>query len=84
MAIPTCAKCGGHSYEVRIVEPVGSNFKQNLLQCTACGTPVGVLDFYNLGNLLKDQEKEISGLKRQLSNLESAVQQILQYVQRIR
>lgn len=83
MAASTCAKCGNVSFEVKTIEPVGGNFKQNLLQCRGCGAPVGVLDYYNLGGLLKDQEKEIAGLKRQLSNVESGIGQILQCLQRM-
>jgi hypothetical protein len=59
-----CPKCNGTVWEIKTVDPMGGNYKQSVLQCVSCGVPVGVLDYYNLGSLLKTQEKEIAELKQ--------------------
>ena len=61
-----CGHCSATSWEVKTIEPIGGNYRQNVLQCANCGVPIGTLDFFNLGNLLQMQEKHIAELKRQL------------------
>jgi predicted nucleic-acid-binding Zn-ribbon protein len=59
MALSTCIKCGGHSYEVHEVEPKGSKFKLYFVQCAKCGGVVGVTDYYNIGALLHVMAKKL-------------------------
>jgi predicted nucleic-acid-binding Zn-ribbon protein len=54
MAQPTCVKCGNTSFETRAYSPVGANFKLTFVQCTMCGGVIGVMDFYNIGQLIHD------------------------------
>jgi hypothetical protein len=69
MAFSTkCGHCNATVWEIKTIDPAGANFKQSVLQCASCGVPVGVLDYYNLGSMLKKQEKEIADLKKQLSH----------------
>jgi hypothetical protein len=44
MAVSTCIKCGGHSFELALVTPLSESNKLTMVQCANCGTPVGVLD----------------------------------------
>lgn len=44
MAVSTCIKCSGHSFELALFTPLGESRKLTLVQCSQCGTPVGVLD----------------------------------------
>jgi hypothetical protein len=44
MAVSTCIKCGGHSFELALFTPLGESHKLTMVQCAACGTPVGVMD----------------------------------------
>jgi hypothetical protein len=44
MAVSTCIKCGGHSFELALFTPLGESYKLTMAQCATCGTPVGVLD----------------------------------------
>jgi hypothetical protein len=44
MAVSTCIKCDGHSFEVALFTPLGESHKLTMVQCATCGTPVGVLD----------------------------------------
>jgi hypothetical protein len=44
MAISTCIKCDGHSFELALFTPLGESHKLTMVQCASCGTPVGVID----------------------------------------
>jgi hypothetical protein len=44
MAVSTCIKCGGHSFELALFTPLGETHKLTMVQCASCGTPVGVTD----------------------------------------
>jgi hypothetical protein len=44
MAVSTCIKCSGHSFELARFTPVGESHKLTIVQCADCGTPAGVLD----------------------------------------
>ena len=54
MAFSTCVKCGNSTFEVAENSPRGSNFKLMFVQCSACGGVVGVMDYYNVGNMLHE------------------------------
>jgi hypothetical protein len=41
MAVTTCIKCGGHAFELATYTPLGTSQKFELIQCSACGVPVG-------------------------------------------
>jgi hypothetical protein len=84
MALSTCAKCGGHTFEVQLIEPVRARYKQNLIQCSACGVPVGVLDFLNTGAQLDELQAQIKTamagieeLKHRVIRIEHAVSRSL-------
>jgi len=62
-------------------EPVGSNFKVMFVQCSSCGVPIGVLDYYNLGSLLQEQKKLIEALASRVSNVEHSLNQIAYFLQ---
>lgn len=76
MALSTCPKCNGRSWEIKLVEPTGSRYKQYFTQCSSCGAPVGVLGYYDTGSLLKDQEEEITKLQKQMTQAMRALETI--------
>jgi hypothetical protein len=79
MAFATkCPHCNTTRFELKEIEPVGSTYKVNVLQCTSCGAPSGIMDYWNIGTLLKQQEKHISDLSKQIQQLQHAVSQIIQ------
>ncbi len=54
MATSTCPKCNSTSFELKTNDNVkGTNYKLSFIQCADCGAVVGVLDYYNLGSLIK-------------------------------
>ena len=77
----TCSKCNGTMFKVVEKEPVGSNFKVMFVQCSSCGVPIGVLDYYNLGSLLQEQKKLIEALASRVSNVEHSLNQIAYFLQ---
>jgi hypothetical protein len=44
MAVSTCLKCAGHSFELAPFTPLGVSLKLTMVQCSGCGTPIAVLD----------------------------------------
>jgi hypothetical protein len=44
MAVSTCIKCDGHSFELALFTPLSESNKLTMVQCATCGTPVGVMD----------------------------------------
>jgi ribosomal protein L37E len=44
MAVSTCIKCGGQSFELVPFTPIGESHKLTTVQCSSCGTPIGILD----------------------------------------
>ena len=44
MAVSTCIKCDGHSFELALFTPLGESHKLTMVQCANCGTLAGVVD----------------------------------------
>ncbi len=66
MAQSTCPNpdCKGHSFELVQNTPYKSAFKLQFVQCSKCGTVVGVLEYFNAGALI---EKLANALNVKLS-----------------
>ncbi len=52
MALPSCPKCSNHLFQATQISVSGARFKYTVVNCTSCGTIVGMMDFYNIGNML--------------------------------
>ena len=65
MAISTCVKCGGQSFEMMVQKPEESEYKLIFVQCSNCGGVIGVMDFMNIGSQL-DEIKRKLGISRAL------------------
>jgi hypothetical protein len=37
-------RCDGHSFELALLTPIGESKKLTIVQCSQCGTPIGVVD----------------------------------------
>jgi hypothetical protein len=68
MAVSTCAKCGGHSFERALLTPIGEDRKLAIVQCANCGTPIGALD--SASNAL------IEGLLKQIASIDAGLVRI--------
>ena len=62
MATSNCPRCENTSFEVQILDIERAHFKHLCVQCARCGSVVGVLDFYNVGNMLLAQNKAIRAI----------------------
>lgn len=76
MAFSKCGKCGGGFFEIQQNEPTKSAYKVFFVQCSSCGTPIGVTDYYNSGALLKKQEEAIEQLSGQVRNLSGKIDHV--------
>ncbi len=67
LATSKCAQCKSTTFEVVITEPAKSNFKLLFVQCAACGSVVGVLDFMNIGTMIHDQDQVLKRITAMLN-----------------
>ncbi|HEX2933800.1 MAG TPA: hypothetical protein VHO72_00460 [Bacteroidales bacterium] len=48
-----CPQCACTEFEVVNQTPVNSNYELIFVRCLQCKTVVGVIDYYNVGTLIK-------------------------------
>ncbi len=54
MATSSCPKCSSTSFEMKEAPRVASSaYRLMFVQCTSCGSVVGVSDYYNIPSLLE-------------------------------
>jgi predicted nucleic-acid-binding Zn-ribbon protein len=70
MALPKCPHCGSNSFTISTIEPLGSQYKANLVTCRQCAAPVGALEYYDAGVLLKQMQQTLSDLEKRLRRVE--------------
>jgi transcription initiation factor IIE alpha subunit len=68
MAVATFMKCSGHSFELTLFTPLGESKKLTIVQCSACGTPVGVMD--------PAMAPQIEALKNQIAAIDERLNRI--------
>lgn len=73
MAVSTCGKCGGHSFELTPFVPLGDDRKLALVQCAGCGTPIGTLD-PALGLQIETLRNQIAAIDERLNRIAKALQ----------
>ena len=76
ISLAKCGHCGKSGTKIELIEPTGAAYKQSAIICKWCNSILGVTGYFDAGQLIKEQEKEIKGLKSQVSNLEHLVIQI--------
>ena len=72
MAVSTCVKCAGHSFELAMFTPMGESHKLTIVQCSGCGTPIGVLDPTS-GPLLDALKSQIAAIDDRLTRIAKAL-----------
>ena len=73
MAVSTCIKCNGHSFELALFTPIGENKKLTIVQCSSCGTPIGVMD--------RGAEAQLEALKNQVTAIDERLNRIAKALQ---
>lgn len=58
--MPNCPRCKHAHFTVSEITPTGSNFKFNAIHCSACGCVVGVVDYFNIGQVLHNLAKALN------------------------
>lgn len=61
MALSRCPRgeCSGTSFELREIEPRHAAYKLHAIQCSSCGAVVGVMDYFNIGVLVRKLAKAL-------------------------
>jgi len=75
MAISTCGKCGGHSFELVLFTPIGGSRKLTLVQCSACGAAVGALD-PSTGPQIEALMTQVAAIDQRLARIAEALQEV--------
>jgi hypothetical protein len=73
MAVSTCLKCAGHSFELALFTPLGTSHKLMIVQCSGCGAPVGVLD-PTTGPQIDALKNQIAAVDERLNRIAKALQ----------
>lgn len=66
MANSKCGHCDGTIFEIREVQPRGSEYKFNFIQCASCGVAIGVVSFYNLEAQILETHKFVERILERL------------------
>ena len=62
MAHSTCPKCGGGFFHLKKAPPLGADYEILFVQCSQCGTPVGVTDMMNVPAVLAAQNRALRAI----------------------
>lgn len=64
---PKCSSCGAlNLFELHELAVNGAQFRMGSIQCRMCGAVVGVVDFYNIGAMLKKQNEAIKKIAQKV------------------
>jgi hypothetical protein len=72
MAVSTCIKCSGHSFELARFTPLGESHKLTIVQCAQCGTPIGALD-PAIGPQIEALKSEVAAIDARLTRIAKAL-----------
>lgn len=75
--ISKCTKCSSFSFELVEQSPVGSNYKLFFVQCSMCGGPVGVLEYFSSNAQIGKVAKQIENLERKIDQIDYLLRQSL-------
>ena len=64
-----CLKCDHDKFEIVENTPANSEATILFVQCASCKAVVGVMDFYNLGNMMHRLEKNVKKVERKVDDL---------------
>lgn len=76
MAISSCPKCTGHSFEIVEQTPNKANFIHLFIQCAACGTVVGTTTFFDAGQLSSQNQQILEKLEARIANVEALLSRL--------
>lgn len=62
MAQSRCAACGNTTFQIEYKSPSGSKYQIAFVQCSKCGTVVGITDRNDTAALLEPIKKKLNKL----------------------
>jgi len=68
--ISTCKHCEGHNFEIVEQSPKNAAYKMFFVQCSVCGQPVGVLEYYTGWVKMNSIEEKVKKLESKIDNLD--------------
>ncbi len=74
MAVSTCIKCSGHSFELALFTPIGDSRKFALVQCASCSTPAGALE-PSMGAQIEALKNQVAAIDEKLKRIAIALQE---------
>jgi predicted nucleic-acid-binding Zn-ribbon protein len=79
-----CPKCENSAFKLQEMNVQGANYKLFAVQCVSCMTPVGIMEYYDTGSLLKGQEKQIASLHQKIDQMNYNLSSLANAVQSLR
>lgn len=74
MAVSTCTRCSGHSFELVVFTPIGDSRKLTMVQCSSCGTPIGALDPLTTPQI-EALQNQVAAIDERLNRIAKALQE---------
>lgn len=84
LSFAKCGHCNQTGTKIAEISPSGGNYKQNAICCISCSAILGVVGYYDAGQLIKNQEAQINSMVRQVGDLTRLVQTLHQEVLALR
>jgi hypothetical protein len=79
-----CSNCGNRVFEIEEDSPLGSKFKLLFVQYASCGVPVSVLDYFNIGAMIEDQDAVVADHTQRLHRIEGLFRNLTDIVEDLR
>lgn len=80
--ISKCPKCNNTFFELEENSPSGSNYKLLFVQCSSCGSVLGVMDFFNIGTKISIVEEMIEKLDKKINNIDNNIVTVANLIKR--
>lgn len=72
-----CSNCQNTTFKIQEQSPIGSAFKVNFIQCSKCGAPVGVVDYFDVHSGINSLHEKLENIKNMMSHLDYKVDEVL-------
>ena len=77
-----CGSCGNSSDgKLSEISPAGGRFKYFAVQCTLCSVPFGLVEWDNITASIEMLEKKVNAMQSTISNIDSNLIRLAQYIQ---
>lgn len=74
--LSTCAKCGGHLFEIVEQSPSNANYKLWFVQCSGCGNPISSKEYFNSNVQINELKKKVTKIENDLGYISQSLSNI--------